>query len=176
MSASTPHSSSSTAEKGQTDRVEELNFPNAIATGPTDIEYEMTWKTWWVIFILSATFGLSFWPVPTTAALQTQLGIKWGASTAVYWFIPAYTSGCALGFLIAGANSDLFGRRLFLIAGHVLCCVGFIISAASKGPTQFTAGLAICGFGGGFCQMAMCSIPGAAVSLYYLMLWYFSLI
>lgn len=66
--------------------------------------------------ILSSCFGLSFWPVPTTAAMQAKLAIKLGDETGItsYWYIPAYTTGSALGFLIAGANSDLFGRRLFL--------------------------------------------------------------
>jgi len=41
----------------------------------------------------------------------------------------------------------------------VICCLGFIVSATAKGHMQFTAGLAIAGFGGGPCQMAMCSIP-----------------
>lgn len=47
-------------------------------------------------------------------------------------------------------------NRLF---GEVLASVGMVISASAKSPEQFTAGLAIAGFGGGFCQMAMCSIP-----------------
>ena len=53
----------------------------------------------------------------------------------------------------------MFGRRPFLIAGNAICCIGFIVTAASHGPTQFIAGLAITGFGAGFCQMSMCSIP-----------------
>ena len=77
-----------------------------------------------------------------------------GDPTSSAWFVPAYTTGNAIGFLIAGANSDLFGRRLFLLFGNVVCCVGFIITATSTGPTQFTAGLAITGFGGGFCQVS----------------------
>lgn len=44
--------------------------------------------------------------------LAVKLGDIRGATS--YWYIPAYTTGSALGFLIAGANSDLFGRRLFL--------------------------------------------------------------
>ncbi|KAF2790607.1 MFS general substrate transporter [Melanomma pulvis-pyrius CBS 109.77] len=119
----------------------------------------ITWKTWAVIFVLSSTFGLSFWPVPTTAALQGKLSLQFGDPSSVAWYIPAYTTGNAIGFLIAGANSDLFGRRLFLLFGNVCCCVGFIVTATSSGASQFTAGLAITGFGGGFCQMAMCSIP-----------------
>jgi MFS family permease len=73
--------------------------------------------------------------------------------------VPAYTTGCALGFIFAGANSDIFGRRLFLIMGNVISCVGFIITASATGSAQLIAGLAATGFGGGFCQMSMCSIP-----------------
>lgn len=113
---------------------------------------KMTAKTWFVIFILSSTFGLSFWPVPTTAAMQSSLGLKWGAPTAIYWFskpvfspklkaqltcvVPAFTTGCSLGFLLAGSHSDLFGRRLFLLFGNALCCVGLLICGTSKGATQ----------------------------------------
>ncbi|ORY06913.1 fungal trichothecene efflux pump [Clohesyomyces aquaticus] len=119
----------------------------------------ITWKTWGVIFVLSSTFGLSFWPVPTTAALQAKLAASFGAPTSSAWFVPGYTTGNAIGFLLAGANSDLFGRRLFLLFGNIVCCIGFIITATAPGASQFTAGLVITGFGGGFCQMAMCSIP-----------------
>ncbi|KAL5402383.1 hypothetical protein PMIN06_002081 [Paraphaeosphaeria minitans] len=119
----------------------------------------ITWKTWFVIFVLSSTFGLSFWPVPTTAALQSKLAIQYGEPLSSAWYVPAYTTANAIGFLIAGANSDLFGRRLFLLFGNASCCVGFIVTATAEGASQFTAGLAITGFGGGFCQMAMCSIP-----------------
>jgi hypothetical protein len=52
-----------------------------------------------------------------------------------------------------------FGRRLFLLFGNACCCVGFIVTATSMGADHFTAGLAMTGFGAGFAQMAMCSIP-----------------
>lgn len=34
-----------------------------------------------------------------------------------------------------------------------MAAVGMLITATAKGPEQFTAGLAIAGWGGGFCQM-----------------------
>jgi hypothetical protein len=46
----------------------------------------MTAKTWFVIFILTSTFGLSFWPVPTTAAMQATLAARWDSPTSQYWF------------------------------------------------------------------------------------------
>lgn len=127
-------------------------------TGPFE-EPILTWKLALVIFILSSTFGLSFWPVPTTSALQAGLATRFGKPLSSVWYVPAYTTGCSLGFLLAGANSDIFGRRIFLLFGNVICCVGYLIAATAKGSEQFTAGLAICGFGAGFCQMAMCAIP-----------------
>ncbi|KAF2165612.1 hypothetical protein M409DRAFT_67013 [Zasmidium cellare ATCC 36951] len=150
------------AEKGDVQHEEQIDVSDISNTSnPAHAEASLTWKTWVVIFILSSCFGLSFWPVPTTSAMQTSLAAKLGdlTGTTVYWFVPAYTTGNSLGFLIAGANSDLFGCRIFLLFGEVAAAVGMLISATSKSSEQMTAGLAIAGFGGGFCQMAMCSIP-----------------
>lgn len=65
--------------------------PNEIISNGVGAEAAMTWKTWLVIFILSSTFGLSFWPVPTTAAMYTTLAAKFDNPTSGYWFIPACT-------------------------------------------------------------------------------------
>lgn len=149
-------------EKADIEKIEQLSD---VATPPRTLQNQdgetvtITWKTWFVIFVLSSTFGLSFWPVPTTAAMMAKLAIKFGAPTSQAWYIPAYTTANSIGFLLAGANSDLFGRRMFLLFGNVCCCVGFIVTATAKNADHFTAGLAITGFGGGFAQMAMCSIP-----------------
>ena len=148
-------------EKTDIEKVEVIpNSPPPTVLQNSDGEsVDITWKTWFVIFILSSTFGLSFWPVPTTAALQSKLFVIFNNPTSMSWYVPAYTTGNSIGFLLAGANSDLFGRRLFLLFGNACCCIGFIITATATGASQFTAGLAMTGFGGGFCQMAMCSIP-----------------
>ncbi|KAK7186722.1 hypothetical protein DPSP01_001075 [Paraphaeosphaeria sporulosa] len=154
------HVRASSLEKQDVERIDVVASPPPTVLQNGDGEsVTITWKTWFVIFILSSTFGLSFWPVPTTAALQSKLAIQFGEPLSSAWYVPAYTTANAIGFLIAGANSDLFGRRLFLLFGNACCCVGFIVTAAAGGASQFTAGLAITGFGGGFCQMAMCSIP-----------------
>lgn len=154
----------SSIEKPDIERVDQLSdapTPSRHVLENEDGEtYNITPKTWLVIFFLSSTFGLSFWPVPTTASMMAKLAIQFGDPTSSAWYVPAYTTATAIGFLIAGANSDLFGRRLFILFGNLCCCVGFIITATAKGASHFTAGLAITGFGAGFAQMAMCSIPG----------------
>lgn len=91
--------------------------------------------------------------------MQSVLATKLGDPLGVYWYIPTYTVCIAVGFLIAGANSDLFGRRICLIMGECGVVVGMAILASAKTSIQFQAGLGIAGFCGGFCQMAMCSIP-----------------
>lgn len=39
--------------------------------------------------------------------------------------------------LLCGANSDLFGRRLFLLFGNVLCMLGMLLSATAHSHEQF---------------------------------------
>lgn len=150
-------------EKGDIERIEQVSDAPTPTHKPLQNEegevVTITPKTWFVIFVLSSTFGLSFWPVPTTAAMMAKLAIQFGDPTSSAWYVPAYTTANAIGFLLAGANSDLFGRRYFLVWGNLCCCIGFIVTATAKGAEHFTAGLAITGFGGGFAQMAMCSIP-----------------
>jgi len=89
-------------KKKDIEQVEVASVPPphvAIASDDTRVSA----KTWVVIFvgvhsqltvfyfanlsqILSSTFGLSFWPVPTTAAMQGILGTKLGSATSVYWY------------------------------------------------------------------------------------------
>jgi MFS family permease len=171
MSVTEAHNSEavrrSSIEKSDPERIEQASnttTPTRLPLqGEDNVSVSITWKTWFVIFVLSSTFGLSFWPVPTTAAMMSKLSIQFGAPASSAWYVPAYTTANSIGFLLAGANSDLFGRRLFLLFGNCVCCVGFVVTATAKGASHFTAGLAITGFGGGFAQMAMCSIPGKSV-------------
>jgi MFS family permease len=112
----------SPVEKPEIDRIERLYDTSSKTKQPLQNEdgetVTITLKTWFVIFILSSTFGLSFWPVPTTAAMMAKLAIQFGLPTASVWFVPAYTIANAIGFMLAGADSDLFGRRLFLLFGN----------------------------------------------------------
>ncbi|KAG9240545.1 fungal trichothecene efflux pump-domain-containing protein [Calycina marina] len=56
--------------------------------------------------------------------------------------------------MIAGANTDLFGRRWFLVGGNLVCFVGHIIVGTAKSTNQIIAGMALTGLGAGTCQMA----------------------
>ena len=54
----------------------------------------------------------------------------------------------------SGANTDLFGRRPFLVYGNVICFVGQLVAGTAKTPNQMIAGMAVTGFGAACCQMA----------------------
>lgn len=55
--------------------------------------------------------------------------------------------GGTIAFMICGANSDLFGRRWFILVGNICLFVGSILGATAKDTKQVIAGMAIIGFG-----------------------------
>ena len=60
---------------------------------------------------------------------------------------------------ISGANTDLLGRRWFLVGGQVVCFVGHLITASATTGRAVIAGMAISGFGAANCQMAAFALP-----------------
>jgi len=75
------------------------------------------------------------------------------------WFTSLYTMCNAIAFMICGANSDLFGRRWFLIGGNVLMLVGHLMCGLAKNATTMIAGFALIGFGAGNAQLAAFALP-----------------
>ncbi|KAF2431731.1 fungal trichothecene efflux pump [Tothia fuscella] len=61
--------------------------------------------------------------------------------------------------MLCGANSDLFGRRAFILLGNVLMLIGSILGGTSHSIRQTIAAHAILGFGGGNCQIAAFALP-----------------
>lgn len=57
------------------------------------------------------------------------------------------------------ANSDLFGRRWFIVGGNVLLFVGFFVGGAAKNVNAMYAAMAIIGFGAGNAQLAAFALP-----------------
>lgn len=61
--------------------------------------------------------------------------------------------------MLCGANSDLFGRRAFILFGNVLVLIGSILGGTSQSIGQSITAHAFLGFGGGNCQMAAFALP-----------------
>ncbi|KAL5337483.1 fungal trichothecene efflux pump [Aspergillus crustosus] len=152
------------SEKGPAqDTAGSLN-PASPSTETYDVDVDaeppvVTFKTWIVACILSCGYGLSFWPVPVVSAIGTLVSADMGTPNGYIWFVPAWTISITCAFLIFGPNTDLLGRRWFLVLGNLVCFVGHIIVASAKNTNQIIAGLAVAGFGGANCQMAAFALP-----------------
>lgn len=70
-----------------------------------------------------------------------------------------YTAGGTISFMICGANSDLFGRRYFILFGNILVFVGSIVGATSHSINQSIVAHTLIGFGAGNCQLAAFALP-----------------
>ncbi|KAJ5590769.1 hypothetical protein N7450_004741 [Penicillium hetheringtonii] len=119
----------------------------------------VTFKTWIVACILSCGYGLSFFPVPVASAIGSLVSADMGEPNGYIWFVPAWTISITCGFLIFGPNTDLLGRRWFLVVGNLVTFIGHIVVASAKNTNQIIAGLVISGFGGSNCQMAAFALP-----------------
>ncbi|KAH6898208.1 fungal trichothecene efflux pump [Thelonectria olida] len=124
-----------------------------------DSQYEVTFKTWIVASILALSYGISFWIVPSLSACQAQVASQLGDSSKAAWYVPIYTMTVTMAFMVCGANSDLFGRRWFIIFGNVLMFIGFIAGGSAKNNTTVIVSCALIGFGAGNAQLAAFALP-----------------
>jgi len=51
-----------------------------------------------------------------------------------------------IAFMVCGANSDLFGRRWFIIGGNVLMFIGFVVGGSAKNNNSLIVSMAFIGF------------------------------
>jgi len=145
-----------------------------------DEDYDVTFKTWLVVGILSASYGLSFWIVPALSSCQGVVATQLGDTTGQTWYLALYLMTITIAFMICGgesllskkrldvfllteahliANSDLFGRRWFLIFGNALLFIGLIVGGTAKTNTQMWAAMSLIGFASGNTQLAAFAVP-----------------
>jgi hypothetical protein len=48
--------------------------------------------------------------------------------------------------MVCGANSDLFGRRWFIVGGNAILFVGFIVGGTAKNNTSMLVAMSLIGF------------------------------
>ncbi|KAJ5709230.1 hypothetical protein N7493_010564 [Penicillium malachiteum] len=143
----------------------EASMPVA-ASAPNSVDESepavVTLKTWVVALILSCGYDLSFWPVPVVSAIGSSLSADMGDTGGYIWFVPTWTISTTCSFLLFGPNTDLFGRRWFLVLGNLVTFAGHIIVATAKNSNQIIAGLVVTGFSGANCQIAVIVAPVTA--------------
>ncbi|KAF2744998.1 MFS general substrate transporter [Sporormia fimetaria CBS 119925] len=141
--------------------LKEKDIENAVPSHipQSDEEYVVTFKTWCVVAILALSYGISFWIVPAISACQTVTATQLGDPSAAAFYVAIYTMTVTIAFMVCGANSDLFGRRWFIVGGNVLLFIGFILGGAAPNNMAMLAAMALIGFGAGNAQLAAFALP-----------------
>lgn len=103
---------------------------------------------------------------PTTSAISAQLLGLFGQSELSAWVIPCITTAATVTILLFGANSDLFGRRLFLLASCLFGAVGYIVCALAKSTNMLIAGLCLNGVASGMSGIALIAVPELIANKY----------
>lgn len=96
--------------------------------------------------ILSLSYGISFWIVPSLSACGAVVATSLGDPTRAAWYVSLYTITVTIAFMVCGANSDLFGRRWFIVGGNLILFVGFIVGGTAKNNTSMLAAMSLIGF------------------------------
>ena len=103
--------------------------------------------------------GISYWSVPGMSIIQGELAAKFSGTGESAWYTSSFNLGACIAFMICGANSDLFGRRWFLIVGNLFVVVGSIVIGTAKSSSAVIAGMSLNGVGAGNCQLAAFALP-----------------
>lgn len=135
--------------------------------GPEDPENPQNWSgkyKWYVIMIFACmtfvvSFGSSVWSTATVVTAE-----EFGVSQEVMILgVTFYVVGFALGPLVFGPLSELYGRRRPLMAGML----GFLIFQIPIGVANNLQTIFVCRFfGGAFGSAALAIVPGMAVDLF----------
>ncbi|ORY15339.1 fungal trichothecene efflux pump-domain-containing protein [Clohesyomyces aquaticus] len=104
-------------------------------------------------------YGISFWIVPALSAVQTITATQLGDPSAAAFYIALYTMTVTIAFMVCGANSDLFGRRWFIVGGNVILFIGFIVGGTAKNNTAMMAAMSLIRFGARNAQLAAFALP-----------------
>ncbi|CAK7235528.1 hypothetical protein SBRCBS47491_009325, partial [Sporothrix bragantina] len=75
----------------------------------------------------------------------TLINADIGPSKSIAWVSLVYTLTGAIGLLLVGRLSDLFGRRYFFIGSAALALVGCIVSAVAQNVPTLIGGTALVG-------------------------------
>lgn len=75
------------------------------------------------------------------------------------WVTSVYSIGGTIAFGIIAPNTDLFGRRAFILFGNALMIIAAIVGGTSHHIGQTIAAHVMLGLAGGCCQMAAFCLP-----------------
>ncbi|GAB7344324.1 hypothetical protein MBLNU457_2189t1 [Dothideomycetes sp. NU457] len=98
--------------------------------------------------------GLSYVPAIATGFVMpsqviAQIGMSLDGLEDIAWIPGGWAIGSAVSFAVAGALSDIFGRRWVVMFGQALVLIGAIVASTAKAVAIVGAGSTLIGFGAG---------------------------
>ena len=87
-----------------TDDEKTVGQPQTAYVPENDDEYNVTFKTWIVVGILSWSYGISFWIVPSLSSCQGVVATQLGDVSAQSFYISIYTMTVTIAFMVCGGE------------------------------------------------------------------------
>ncbi|KAJ9604531.1 hypothetical protein H2200_010644 [Cladophialophora chaetospira] len=82
-------------------------------------------------------------------SILVPIGTDLGDTTHISWIVGGWSIASSVSFSLAGAISDVFGRRWTIVAGEVIAIIGSIIACTSQSTLMLAAASTVIGFGCG---------------------------
>ncbi|KAL2423684.1 Trichothecene efflux pump TRI12 [Exophiala dermatitidis] len=121
----------------------------AIEDNPEKAE-TLTWTTLLAVASLSFSYVC---PISCGFVLVTgilvPIGTDLGDTQNISWIVGGWSIASSVSFSMAGAISDIFGRRWTIVSGEILAIVGSIVAATADSTLTVAAGSTVIGFGCG---------------------------
>ncbi|KAF2489786.1 MFS general substrate transporter [Lophium mytilinum] len=111
-------------EKQHSEAIEHVNNSNELQREDTIAAHGFA--------VESEELPAGYWRSPYFIGTFLAIGMNLAVSDFIIWLALVYTIGLAVGLLLVGRLSDIFGRRWFFIGGTILGLIGAIIAATAK--------------------------------------------
>ena len=127
---------------------------DGIVVDEREYEPQVNARVWLVVILLAMVWGLPTYAVSILQTITTQLAQQIGRPDLGQWIIFTVLLPIAILNLVVGTQSDLFGRRWFILAGALVATIGFIVMSTTVNAPGLMVGGVFVGAGGGVAQVA----------------------
>ncbi|KIW79298.1 hypothetical protein Z517_05910 [Fonsecaea pedrosoi CBS 271.37] len=117
----------------------------------------------WSVILAVFFLGLSFvGPVAMgflmMSSVLVQIGNELGDLTPIVWMVGGWSIAASVSFSIAGALSDIFGRRWIVLSSQVFCIIGSIVAVTAHKTVTLVPAETLIGVGCGVSWTAVAGI------------------
>ncbi|RDI79439.1 hypothetical protein Vi05172_g10580 [Venturia inaequalis] len=121
-------------------------------------EEGMTRAKWLALIALGIGYTTAFQQGACIGAIVKSIDEALGPTTYYNWMLSAGTITSTMSLPLAGGLSDIFGRRMFIIAGGFVSLLAAIIALTAGSIPTMIASAAVAGLGSGSQQLALAAV------------------